>query len=193
MTVLNNFTSSFGAEAVAAMGIAQKINMVPMQIALGSSQGVMPLIGYNYASGNTDRIKKSLSFLSTYALGFLAVITVGFYFGSAPLISIFMKNEAIVAYGSQFLKGMCLSLPFLCMDFIAVGVFQACGMGGKSLVFAVLRKILLEIPFILLLNYLFPLYGLAYAQTAAEIILAAAAIFVLIKIFKKLNGENRKK
>lgn len=193
MTVLNNFTSSFGAEAVAAMGIAQKINMVPMQIALGSSQGVMPLIGYNYASGNTDRIKKSLSFLSTYALGFLAVITVGFYFGSAPLISIFMKNEAIVAYGSQFLKGMCLSLPFLCMDFIAVGVFQACGMGGKSLVFAVLRKILLEILFILLLNYLFPLYGLAYAQTAAEIILAAAAIFVLIKIFKKLNGENRKK
>ncbi|MDE6751989.1 MAG: MATE family efflux transporter, partial [Eubacterium sp.] len=160
MTVLNNFTSAFGAEAVAAMGIAQKINMVPMQIALGSSQGVMPLIGYTYASGNTDRMKKSLMFLSKYALGFLAVITVGFYFGSDLLISLFMKNEAIISYGSECLKGLCLSLPFLCMDFIAVGVFQACGMGGKSLIFAIMRKIVLEIPFIFLLNYLFPLYGL---------------------------------
>lgn len=191
MTVLNNFTSAFGAEAVAAMGIAQKINMVPMQIALGSSQGVMPLIGYTYASGNTERMKKSLSFLSRIALGFLAVITVWFYFGSDFLVSLFMKNEAIVAYGGEFLKGFCLSLPFLCMDFIAVGVFQACGMGGKSLVFAILRKIVLEIPFIFLLNYFFPLYGLAYAQTAAEIILAAAAIIVLIKIFNKLKTNRQ--
>ena len=189
MTVLNNFTSAFGAEAVAAMGIAQKINMVPMQIALGSSQGVMPLIGYTYASGNTDRMKKSLMFLSKYALGFLAVITVGFYFGSDLMISLFMKNEAIISYGSEFLKGLCLSLPFLCMDFIAVGVFQACGMGGKSLIFAIMRKIVLEIPFIFLLNYLFPLYGLAYAQTVAEVILAAAAIAVLISMFKKLKSK----
>ena len=44
MTILNNFTSSYGADAVAAMGITQKINMVPMQIALGFSQGIMPLV-----------------------------------------------------------------------------------------------------------------------------------------------------
>lgn len=190
MTVLNNFTSAFGSDAVAAMGIAQKINMVPMQIALGSSQGVMPLIGYTYASGNTNRMKKSLMFLSKYALGFLFAITVGFYFGSDILIALFMKNEAIILYGAEFLKGLCLSLPFLCMDFIAVGVFQACGMGGKSLVFAVMRKVILEIPFIFLLNYLFPLYGLAYSQTAAEVILASAAVFVLIKMFKKLKKNN---
>ncbi|MDE6723678.1 MAG: MATE family efflux transporter, partial [Eubacterium sp.] len=189
MTVLNNFTSAFGADAVAAMGIAQKINMVPMQIAYGSSQGVMPLIGYTYASRNTDRMKKSLMFLSKYALGFLAVITVGFFFGSDILISLFMKNEAIVSYGSAFLKGLCLSLPFLCMDFIAVGVFQACGMGGKSLVFAIMRKIVLEIPFIFLMNYLFPLYGLAYAQAMAEVILALTAVVVLIKMFRKLKRK----
>ena len=193
MTVLNNFTSAFGSDAVAAMGIAQKINMVPMQIALGSSQGVMPLIGYTYASGNTNRMKKSLMFLSKYALGFLFAITVGFYFGSDILIASFMKNEAIILYGAEFLKGLCLSLPFLCMDFIAVGVFQACGMGGKSLAFAVMRKVILEIPFIFLLNYLFPLYGLAYSQTAAEVILASAAVFVLIKMFKKLKKNNLRK
>ena len=59
MSVLNNFTSGFGSNAVAAMGIAQKINSVTVQIALGLSQGIMPLISYNYASGNIRRMKKT--------------------------------------------------------------------------------------------------------------------------------------
>ena len=54
-TILNNFTAVYGAAAVAAMGVAQKLNMIPMQIALGFSQGIMPLVSYNYASGNRKR------------------------------------------------------------------------------------------------------------------------------------------
>ena len=102
-----------------------------------------------------------------------------------------MKNPSIVAYGTRFLRGLCLGMPFLCMDFLAVGVFQACGLGRKSLVFAILRKIVLEIPALFILNYLFPLYGLAYAQFAAESILAAAAVIVLLRLFQGL--ERRKK
>lgn len=189
MTVLNNFTAAFGSSAVAAMGIAQKINMIPMQVALGFSQGIMPLISYSYASKNVKRMKKALVFLSEISIGFLLMATIGFHIFSGGLISLFMENDAIVAYGSKFLQGMCLSLPFLCMDFIAVGVFQACGMGKKSLVFAIMRKIVLEIPALFLLNYLYPLYGLAYAQTVSEIILAAAAVCTLISLFKKLKAE----
>ena len=84
---------------------------------------------------------------------------------------------------------MCLALPFLCMDFLAVGVFQACGMGKKSLLFAILRKTVLEIPALFILNYFFPMYGLAYAQPAAEIILAIAAVWELKNIFKRLQKE----
>lgn len=189
MTVLNNFTAAFGSSAVAAMGIAQKINMIPMQVALGFSQGIMPLISYSYASKNTKRMKKALVFSSKISIGFLLMATIGFYIFSGGLISMFMQNEAIVAYGSKFLRGMCLSLPFLCMDFIAVGVFQACGMGKKSLIFAIMRKIVLEIPALFLLNYMYPLYGLAYAQTVSEIILAAAAVITLVSLFKKLKAE----
>lgn len=84
---------------------------------------------------------------------------------------------------------MCLALPFLCMDFLAVGVFQACGMGKKSLLFAILRKIVLEIPALFILNCFFPMYGLAYAQPTAEIILAIAAVWELKNIFKRLQKE----
>lgn len=190
MTVLNNFTASYGSDAVAAMGIVQKVNMVPMQIAFGLSQGIMPLISYNYASGNVKRMKKTLLFTVRIAVSFLIVVMSGYYLGAGKVIELFMRNETIIAYGERFLRGFCLALPFMCVDFVAVGVFQACGMGEKSLVFALLRKIVLEIPALYLLNWLFPLYGLPYAQPAAELILCVAAVFMLVHIFKKLEEKN---
>lgn len=187
MTVLNNFAASFGSDAVAAMGIAQKINTVPFQVALGISQGIMPLISYNYASGNTRRMKKTFFFTARISLSFLFLVMIAYLVFAGDLVRMFMDNEQIVAYGTSFLRGMCLAMPFLCMDFLAVGVFQACGLGKEAFIFAVLRKIVLEIPALFILNWLFPLYGLAYAQLVAEVILAAAAIIVLARLFRRLE------
>ena len=187
MTVLNNFAASFGSDTVAAMGIAQKINTVPFQVALGISQGIMPLISYNYASGNTRRMKKTFFFTARISLSFLFLVMIAYLVFAGDLVRMFMDNEQIVAYGTSFLRGMCLAMPFLCMDFLAVGVFQACGLGKEAFIFAVLRKIVLEIPALFILNWLFPLYGLAYAQLVAEVILAAAAIIVLARLFRRLE------
>ena len=187
MTVLNNFTSSYGADAVAAMGIVQKINMVPMNIAMGLSQGIMPLVSYNYASGNIPRMKKTVGFAMKITVSFLAVMTLVFYLGAENLIRLFMKNQVIVEYGARFFHGMCLGLVFLAVDFMAVGVFQACGLGRNALMFALLRKVVLEIPALCILNALFPMYGLAYAQPVAEVILAATACVVLLRLFRKLE------
>lgn len=191
MTVLNNFTSSYGADAVAAMGIVQKINMVPMNIAMGLSQGIMPLVSYNYASGNISRMKKTIAFAAEIMVSFLAAMTVAFYFGAEFLIRLFMKNQVIVEYGARFFHGLCLGLVFLAVDFLAVGVFQACGFGRKALVFALLRKVVLEIPALYILNSLYPMYGLAYAQPVAEVILAVTACIVLLRLFRKLEQDQQ--
>ena len=187
MTILNNFASSYGEDAVAAMGITQKVNTVPMQIALGLSQGIMPLVSYTYASGNHKRMKNTIFFTGKIVVGFTASVFLIYYIGAGGVISLFMKNEAIIAYGTRFLRGFCLGLPFLCMDFLAVGVFQAVGMGREALIFAIMRKIILEVPALYPWNYLFPLYGLAYAQFTAEVVLATAAVIVLARLFKRLK------
>lgn len=190
MTVLNNFTSAFGTDAVAAMGITHKINMVPMYISMGFGQGIMPLVGYNYASGNYDRMKKSITFTAKITTAFIIAAAAAYYFGAGGLVRLFMDNEAIVAYGTRFLRGFCLGLPFLSIDFLAVGIFQAVGMGKESFIFAVLRKVVFEIPALYILNRIWPLYGLSYSQLCAEVVLAAAAIFVLARLFKRVeNGK----
>lgn len=188
MTVLNNFTADFGPDAIAAMGIAYKINMIPMYITMGVSQGLMPLVSYNYGSKNYSRMKKAVLFAEKISLGFMAVVSVGYFFGAGTLIGLFMKRAEVVAYGSVFLRCMCIGQCFLCLDFLAVGVFQACGMGRKALVFALLRKCVLEIPALYIWNAIWPLYGLACAQATAEVVLAAVAMVVLLRLFRRLEG-----
>lgn len=193
MTLLNNLTAAYNTSAVAAMGVAYKLHNIPFQIALGLSQGIMPLISYNYAANNPDRLKKTLFFTMKIALAFLTALTVLYIVFSRSFIAIFMPDPTVIDYGSKFLVGLSLALPFLCVDFIAVGVFQACGLGSKSLLFAVLRKIVLEIPFILLLDRLFPLYGLAWSQFCAELILSIASVFALARILRRIEREQPQK
>ncbi len=190
MTILNNFTSAYKADAIAAMGISQKINMLPMYVAMGLSQGVMPLISYNYSSGNSKRMKDAVRFSGVASVTLITAVAAAYFIAPGFFVGLFMDNEAIVDYGSHFLRCMSIAGPFMCIDFLAVGVFQAVGFGKNALVFAILRKIVLEIPALWLLNRLFPLYGLAYAQAVAEIVLAVVAVVVLVRLFRRLEHRD---
>ncbi len=186
MTILNNFAASYGADAVAAIGIAQKINMVPLQIALGGTQGSMPLISYSYASKNYKRMKEAIGYIAKLLLPTMSVVAACYWFGAGGLIGLFMKNPEIIRYGTMFLHAMSLSLPFLVADFLVVGVFQGFGMGKKALVFAILRKIVFEIPAIVVLNLVFGVNGLAYGAFVAEFMLSIIGITTLGKTIKDL-------
>lgn len=188
MTLLNNLTSSYGEDAVAAMGIAQKINMVPMQIAMGFSQGIMPLISYTYSGKHYKRMKETVIFAAKVMMPSLVFVTVLYFLGAGKLTGVFIDHAGIVEYGTHFLRGYCIGLPFLCMDFLAVGIFQAQGKGKNALVFAILRKIVLEIPALFILNKLVPLYGLPYAQPVTELILSLAAVWMLKRIFEECKA-----
>lgn len=185
MTILNNFTAGYGADAVAAMGIAQRVGMIPIQASMGISQGIMPLIGYNFAGRNIKRMKEVFVHAIKISISAISVMAAAFIIFSDQVIMLFMKNTAIVEYGGSFLKGFSLALPFLCMDFMVVGVFQACGMGKKAFIFAILRKIVLEIPAIYILNRVIPLYGMPYAQFVAEFTLAIVAIVIITRFFRE--------
>ena len=185
MTILNNFTSAYGADAVAAMGISYKVNMLPMYVCMGIGQGIMPLVSYNYASGNRKRMKDSILFVTKIMAVFAVTLMAVYFIWSGEITRLFMENKSIIAYGTRFLRLMSISIPFLATDFMAVGIFQAIGKGSYSLVFAILRKVVLEIPALYILNYFFPLYGLAFAQSSAEIVLAVAAVVVMSRILKE--------
>lgn len=188
MTILNRIVAGYGPDVVAAVGIANKINQLPIQIVFGFTQGVMPLIGYNYAAKNFKRMKEAIKKTYIVTLTALLCILVLFNVAGQPIIRCFMNQDEIVRTGAWFLSGFGISLPFMCVDFMVVGISQAFGMGKPALIFSFLRKLFLEIPFILLLNMVAGVMGIAYAQCSAEIIMAVVAFFVQLILLRKKCG-----
>ena len=179
--IANNLAAGYGTEAVAAMGIGMKVAMVPMYAAQGISQGVMPLVGYNYASLNITRMKEAILFTSKITFGFLAAVCVVFELFPSTIVRWFIQDPATVAIGQVLLRGLSLAIPFLAMDFLAVGVFQAAGKGNLALFMAICRKVILEIPFMFLFDRLWPMYGLGFSQFAAEFIMTIIGTVLLVR------------
>lgn len=188
-TVLNNLASPYGAAALAAMGICKKVDMMPMYVALGISQGIMPLISYNYASKNYKRMRAAFTFTASISMSLALAAMLVLFLNPGGVVRLFIQDPETVAYGEKFMRAFCLAIPFLTADFMAVGVFQAVGMGKAALILAISRKLVLELPLTYLLNGLFPLYGLPYAQTLAEVGVAVIAIAMLMRLFKRLADE----
>lgn len=183
--VLNNYTSEFGADAVSAMGISHKINLMPLYITMGITQGIMPLIGYNYTSGNRKRMKDAILFVLKITVVVTVILAIVFFCCSEKMIRLFIDSDGVVLHGKLLLKAMSIGIPFLATDFLVVAVFQATGKGIYSLIFAISRKIVLEIPAIIIFNKIYPLYGMGFSQSAAEFILSGVSIIFLCRILKE--------
>lgn len=189
MTILNNFVVGYGSSAVAAVGIAQKVYMVPIQVALGGTQGVMPLVGYSYASKNKQRFEETIQTVMKLLVPCMVLIMILCWIFAPSLIRLFMKNEEVITYGAMFLRGFCMCMPFMLIDFLAVSVFESVGMGKTALIFAILRKIVFEIPAIVILNKIFQTSGITYAGFVSEFILSIIAVILLRRI---ANGFERR-
>ncbi len=187
--LFNNLAAPFGAQALAGMGSASTISRIPWYIANGISQGVTPLIGYTYAAGLNKRMKQALGFATLISEILLVVLAALGCLFSRQITGLFMDDAQTVAYGSSFLYGMVSSIPFLIADFMAVAVFQALGKGRLSLNMALLRKLVLEIPVMFLLNLLWPLYGLSLAQLCAEIGMSVIGAAMLLRLLRQVDAE----
>ena len=188
LAVLTRFATAYGSEAVSAMGIANKVYLVPLYTAMGIALGLMPLVSYNYSSGNSERLKTAVRYGLRIAVAFVAVVAVLLCVFAPQVVRLFIKNDTIIEYGTHYLRGLSLGLPFFAIDILIVSsVFNACGMGGRALLFALLRKVVLQIP---LLIRFFPPYGIAYAELIAELFLAVVALITLRKIFRQLDRKS---
>lgn len=183
--VLTHLTADFGLDsATAAMGIAFRVDLIPSNVCHGLSAGIMPLVGYNYASGNYRRMGNAVLYIFKLSMTIIVTVTILYLAFAEHLIGCFIHNHEVIAFGAIFLRGLCIALPFYCVDFVSAGVFQACGMGKYSMLLPILRNAILEIPAFFLLNSLFSVYGLPYAYIFAEGILSIAVLFVLRHIFQ---------
>ena len=185
--VLDNLMSAYGVIYTTGIGVAKKVNMLAHCMVRGMSQGVLPLIGYNYASGNHRRMRQSVLISMSISVALAAVCMCIALSCSESLIRIFLPNgDEAVRYGGRFLRILCIGGPFSACAYAFISFFQAVGEGTKSLTLALLRKGVLDIPMMFILNRLYPVDGVVWATPTADILCCAVSI-VLFAVFLRTH------
>ena len=183
--LVNNFAVSYGDMVVASLGIVNRIMLLPVMVLVGLCQGVQPLIGYNYASKNIDRMKNTLKFVAT--LG--TVLGIGFailiYTFGGNMIAMFIKDSEAVKIGSEFIKITIISAPVLGIQFVLNNAFQAMGKAVPSLILSISRQGVIFIPTLFLANAILGLNGIVYAQPIADILTTIMSAILFGITYKK--------
>lgn len=192
--ILDNLMAGTGAIATAAqagIGVAKKVNMLAHSFVRGMAQGVLPLIGYNYASGNRRRMKSVIFTSGAISIALALICLIANLTLSRHLIGIFIRTASdSLIYGARFLRILTVGAPFSAAAYTIISFFQATGRGGKSLILALLRKGILDIPLMFILRSSLPVYGIVWATPIADILCCAAAVILFI-IFINRHGQNK--
>lgn len=186
---LNKMISGYSNEAVAGMGIAKKIDLMAFAIAQGMSQGALPLIGYNYSSGNHKRMMSALKVLLMDCL----VVAIGgmtlMFFGATSITRCFISDAATVEYGRTFLRIVCLACPTTALNFLAITFFQATGKKVQPLILSLLRKGGLDIPLMFLFNAMVGIRGIAWSTPLADLLALTVSVCLTIPSLKRLAAK----
>ncbi len=185
----SKFVSQYTTEAVAALGIVKKLDQLPLYFSIGVSNGLLPLLAYNYAAGNQGRRRKIFRLGTAVSLAF-SLFCLAVYEAFAPwLASLFISDPLTIRYSAGFLRCMVTAMPMMSVCYPMIIQFQAMRRFKESMVCSVLRKGVLDIPLLFVMNSLFGLYGCMWVQPIVDTVSLAAAGGFYRSLAKKEKAE----
>lgn len=179
------FVSRYPTEAVAALGIVKKLDQLPLYFSIGVSSGLLPLLAYTDAAGSYDRRRAAFRHGTAISFGFAVFCLAAFELFAEPLASVFMRDTVTVTYAAAFLRRMVTAMPLMSVAYPMIIQFQAMGRVRESLVCSILRKGVLDIPLLFLMDALVPLYGLMWVQPIVDLISLSVAVVLYLRIRRK--------
>ena len=189
---LDRLMMANGTAAQAGLGVAKKINMLAHASVRGLTQGVLPLIAYNYAAENARRTKQVIrgTVLIAITIGggcMIACLTL-----SRPLVGFFLQPGVSRDVGARFLRILTVGAPFSALAYTVISFFQAVERPRKSFLLAILRKGILDIPMMFLFRLFAPLTGIVAATPAADILCCLTSLVLVMAYSRKhFPKENR--
>ncbi len=181
---LNKILISFSEAAVAVLGVYYKLQSFIFMPVFGLTQGVMPIMGYNYGAKNKKRLMQALKYGCIIAACIMLLGTVLFLLFPKALLMMFNASPAMLDAGIPALRIICTCFVPAAFGILFSTLFQAVGMGGKSLLISVLRQLVVILP----CAYLFSRIGLNYTWLAfptAEIVSFLASLLIFYFLYQK--------
>ncbi|MBQ0146057.1 MAG: cation transporter [Lachnospiraceae bacterium] len=195
---LNAKMAVHGDIQLAAIGIVLKVERLPNAIGLGISQGMLPLVAYNFAAKNKKRMQDAIN-TARWSGIIIIVFTVLLYeLFAEQIVSAFISTTsgpsaeslAVIGFATMFLKIRSLASIPMFLNYHTSYCLQAMGDGKGTLIHSVARQLVFYIPIMFLFDALFAEKGIAWSLLVGEILGAITALVLLERWLKKKFPED---
>ena len=181
---LNGILAAFSGAAVSVLGVYYKLQSFVFMPVFGLTQGVMPIMGYNYGARNKRRMMDALRIGTIIAVVIMAVGTLIFMLLPVQLLEMFNASEEMMRVGVMALQTISWCFVPAALGILFSTLFRAVGCGARSLIISVLRQLVVILP----VAYLLSRIGLEYVWWSfviAEVVSLVASIVIFLDLYKK--------
>ncbi len=191
--IITWFVGRYGQEAVAAYGIATRIEQIALLPVMGLNISTLALTAQNFGAKRTDRIRQVLALSLRYGFIMASVGTLAALIFTSQLISFFTSDPAVVAVGVRFLKIEAFVFPAYVLLYICVSAMQGVKQPMFALWIGLYRQIAAPVAIFYLLVTVMGLgiigiwWGIFSVTWSAALIVVAYVTWMLKKLDKELN------
>ena len=186
--------SIYGAEIpLAASGIVMKVNAIVIAVLIGISQGMQPIIGFNYGARKYDRVKKTYFLAIECELAITIIAVICFHLFPEYILSIFGKgDELYMEFSVKFMKCFLCALPLGAVQMLSSNLFASIGKSVKGALLSLTRQVLFFIPILFILPMLYGINGLFWVGPTSDFLAFVTTIACVIHEFRHSDLSGKK-
>lgn len=190
---INKALLDYGGDAgnlsVGAYGILNRTTMFFVMIVFGVTQGMQPILGFNYGAGQWDRVKRTLRI--GIWLG-VAITTCGWIITELlpnTVSSLFTTDSTLIDIARRGFRIYFICYPVVGCQIVIQNFFQSVGKPKLSIFLSLTRQLLFLIPFLIILPRHFGVDGVWASMSASDII---AFFFAIATLWYEMRRHNRR-
>lgn len=185
--VYNSQLGKYGGDiAISVYAVISSIMTFVIMPASGISQGIQPIIGNNYGSGNYKRVMSTLYQAAIFSVSITCFIWIVVLMFPKQILSAFGGTEEIFRIGVSGLRiNFCIT-PVLGFVMLSTTFFQSINRPIPSIIITVLRQVVFLVPFIYILPILFDINGIFFAQPISDLLATILSALLVLKEKKRM-------
>jgi len=186
---INKICANYDTMVIALVGIFFKMQSFILMPVFGISQGLMPIVGYNYGHKNPKRVIKSIKYAMIISTIFSLSGFILLRFFPYQIIRLFNGSPQMEQTGAIAFKIIALGFPVIGIGMMCKISFMAIGRGMPSLIASFARQIVILLPAMFYLSKIYGIDALWYAFPISDIFSFLLIVVMMMTIFPKEMRE----
>ena len=183
--VSNNLLKTYGAMSIygseipiAVGGIVSKVFVIFIALIIGMTQGVQPIVGYNYGAKYYERVRQTIFLALKIGFGLSFVTWAVFEIFPLQIIQLFGNgNDLYFEFGIRYMRFFMLFILINGITILITTFFPAIGKAKTGAFLSLARQLLILLPVMLLMTYIFGVEGMMFATPVSDVISLVLCLF----------------